>query len=742
MVQTIEAEQGIGWGNRTLKEMLDEIEKLYQESGYYFGLKTLPHADQDPMKLELFHSRLLSAAIAGRETTRMISAAPQVREVAELAVALYTPEGDCILQSNGIIIHIPLMGQVIQWMIRQGYEDEGISDGDCYTSNDCAIAGLHTADIYDIQPIFHQDKLVGWVGCVIMEAEIGGLLPGCMPCGATDRYVDGLKFTAEKSAVNNLHLKSYERRVQAGIRMADMFLLNRKGALAADIKVKSEINRIIEDFGIDYYMNAIREIIELERRTQIERVKRRTVPGKFHSPSTIEIYMTRTIAPPHHAVDRITLVPWDFHIKPNGTYYIDFDGAGSWRWHVHNSTPSSLTGAVCMVITQTISYTGKSNHGTFLTVNMNTPYDTFANPGTPNFPACNLFAWPENGGPKLMAQQSHAFFCRGFVEEVRAGSTSCAGGGGAIAGKDAIGKDYSFLSTEPAGAMGGGAFAIRDGVISEGIWQPDTDMGNVEIWELMLPMLWLGRKLLPDSCGFGKYRSGYSLISTYLIYKTPQLAIEIGPASQNDRIYPDLGMFGGYVGPSSWTKLLVDTNTRELIKEKKPLPHGADKPGYSDLETVQARKSVVETSSGTYIKDIVKDGDIWQCFYGATPAGFGDPIKRDPALAKRDLDNGLLTIESCRHIYCIEAYYDDKTEEWIIDEAKTAILRADKRKERLAKGVPAEKWWKDRRQDLIDNRMPLLVRQMYNDSLSKGQRWSQEFRDFWQLEKDFVFKES
>ncbi len=52
-----------------------------------------------------------------------------------------------------------------------------------------------------------------------------------------------------------------------------------------------------------------------------------------------------------------------------------------------------------MVMTQTISYTGKSNHVTFLNVTMNTPYDTFVNPGTPNFPATNLFAWPEAGGP-------------------------------------------------------------------------------------------------------------------------------------------------------------------------------------------------------------------------------------------------------------------------------------------------------------------------------------------------------
>ncbi len=371
---------------------------------------------------------------------------------------------------------------------------------------------------------------------------------------------------------------------------------------------------------------AIRELIEIERRTQIERVKRRTVPGKFHSPSTMEIYMTKTIAPPHHAIDRITLVPWDFHIKPDGTYFLDFDGAGSWGWHVHNSTPSSLMGAACMIMTQTISYTGKSNHGTFLTVGMNTPYDTFVNPSSPNIPTCNLFAWPENGGPKLMSQQSHAFFCRGFVEEVRSGNTMCGGGAGTLAGKDHFGRDYSFLSTEPAGAMGGGAFAIRDGIIADAVFMPDTDMGNVEIWELMLPMLWLGRRLVPDSCGYGKYRSGFSMLSTFLIYKTPVLAIENGPANQNDKIYPYLGMFGGYPGPSSYTKLLFNTNMKQLIQEKKPLPHGEDRPGACDLDNVKG-KLIFESSGNSFYKDTAKDGDIWRCFYGGSAAGFGDPIK-------------------------------------------------------------------------------------------------------------------
>lgn len=735
------AQTGIARGGKPLKELLAAAADLYSETGHYYGLRELPLLADDPLKLEQLNARLLSAVIAGRETTRMVSASPQVREVAELSVALYTPEGDCIIQSTGIIIHIPIMGQLIRWMIEQDYEGEGIREGDCFTSNDCALAGLHTADVYDIQPIFWQDELIGWVGTVIMEAEIGALLPGCMPCGATDRFVDGIKFSAEKSAENDRHLKSFERRVRFNTRMPDMFLLDRKGALAADIKVRRDIAKIVEDFGIDYYMDGVRELIEIERRAQRERVKRRTVPGRFHSPSTIEIYMSKTIAPPHHAVDRITLVPWDFHIRPDGTYHIDFDGTGSWGWHIHNCTPSALSGAVCMMMTQTISYTGKSNHGTFLNVDMNTPYDTFVNPGTQNFAACNLFAWPENGAPKLMAQQSHAFFCRGFVEEVRTGNTALAGGGGMLAGKDQFGKDYSFLSTEPAGALGGGAFAIRDGIIAEAIWQPDTDMGNVEIWELMLPMVWTGRALLPDSFGFGKYRGGPSVISTFLIYKTPCLAIEIGPCSQTYKIYPNMGMFGGYCGPSGFTRLVTGANTRALIAEKKPLAHGRDKPGFSDLETTIEGKLTVETCSGTYLQDVTRDGDVWQCFYGGTAGGFGDPIKRDPGLAREDLDNGLTTAEACRSINCISAHYDEASREWVIDEDETAALRAARRKERLSRGVPVRQWWQRRRGQVQQSEMPQLIRTMYNDSLGKGQHWSRSFRDFWCLDAEFVFKE-
>ena len=59
----------------------------------------------------------------------------------------------------------------------------------------------------------------------------------------------------------------------------------------------------------------------------------------------------------------------------------------------------------------------------------------------------------------------------------------------------------------------------------------------------------------------------------------------------------------------------------------------------------------------------------------------------------------------------------------------------------MAKGVPAKEWWQKRRQDIIDGNLPPLLKEMYDDSLAKGQRWPGEYRAFWQLPEDFTFKE-
>ncbi len=730
----------IGFGGKTLQQMLGETEKAFRETGRYAGLTELKLATKDPLKLEIFHSRLRAAVVSGREQARMISASPLVREVGELAVAVYTPEGDCVIQSTGIIIHIKVMGEVIKWMIKHNYEEQvTINEGDIFTSNDNMIAGLHSADFYDIIPVFWEGELIGWVSTVIMENEIGGIAPGGVPSLATERFVEGIKFSAEKTGIHDKWFKFSEDRIKYNCRHPDHLLLDRKAALAADIKVREEIRALIGEIGIDYYRKAIRELIEAERIAQLERVRRRTVPGRLRSVGVFESYYSDMPVPPQHQADYITFVPFDFLIRQDGTYFWNFDGAGNWGWHPNNTSVSCMRdGASCLFLTQTIAYTGHANTGTLLGIDTNCPYDTFVNPSTAFVGSGGFFAGPTVLGSLGISLQSRSFFSRGFVEEVMAGSPSFLTF--ALAGKNQYGQNFGQGHSNAAGAEASGALALRDGFIGYVIWLPTADMGNEEINEIFLPIVCIGRRLLPDSCGWGKFRSGYPLVSTYMIYKSPCVVVDLFAYSTNDKIYLNTGMYGGYPGLNQFARLLVKSNTREVIEQRKPLVHGITFPEKDDMKENVAGKLYVETSTSRHFKAVAKAGDLLQCAYGGNAGGFGDPIKRDPALAKNDLDSGLLTLERCRRVYSIEAKYEEKVEEWVIDEQKTAALREKRRRERLAKGIPAKEWWQVRRQDIIEGKMPPLLKKAYNGSLEKGQVWAEEFRKFWDLPRDFTFK--
>jgi hypothetical protein len=77
------------------------------------------------------------------------------------------------------------------------------------------------------------------------------------------------------------------------------------------------------------------------------------------------------------------------------------------------------------------------------------------------------------------------------------------------------------------------------------------------------------------------------------------------------------------------------------------------------------------------------------CSFTSAAGGLGDSIERDPALITADMNNGLTTEWQASNIYCVKADYDEGEKQWKADKSATRELRQAKRKERLARGVPA-----------------------------------------------------
>src|SRR5699024_1331880 len=149
----------------TLKEQLLESDRLLKETGHYAGLQELKNRTEDPMKYESLHTNLRSIEVEAREMARRISASPGVREVGEMVVALYTPEGDAISLSTGIMVHVHTMSRFIKCMIQNGYEvDAGIRPGDIFENNVSFIYTMYVHDYIDFLPIYTAVELLHCVG--------------------------------------------------------------------------------------------------------------------------------------------------------------------------------------------------------------------------------------------------------------------------------------------------------------------------------------------------------------------------------------------------------------------------------------------------------------------------------------------------------------------------------------------------------------------------------------------------
>jgi N-methylhydantoinase B/oxoprolinase/acetone carboxylase alpha subunit len=259
-------------------------------------------------------------------------------------------------------------------------------------------------------------------------------------------------------------------------------------------------------------------------------------------------------------------------------------------------------------------------------------------------------------------------------------------------------------------------------------------MGNIEIWEQSMPMVYIGRSIVANSGGAGKYRGGCSFVSTWLINKTSHLRLVT--SEHSSRVFDNGGMCGGYPAPTCQKHRAVrNSNIQELAEKRQPLAHapGTD-PHRSELEKRIGGKH--ETVEGPYITAPHKAGDIFTHSYNGG-GGYGDVLERDPIKTAWDVENGFLTREAAEQVFGI-ILADDDDGYPLADLRATEKRRAEMRKERLAKAIPVADWIAGERKRVARSDFALEVRKMYASAMKLSPRFARDFRDFWQLDSQFI----
>jgi acetone carboxylase alpha subunit len=717
----------------SLRSLLEASEEVFERTGHYQGIAEFDVARERPIEYERLHSRLLSTVISTRETVKYIAASPGTREIGEFVIAVYTPEGEALALSTGIMVHVHTLSEFIKFIIRNDYEDNpGIRQGDIFENNESWSGGVHTPDVQTVIPVFHEGELVAWIGSVTHELDTGSAEGAGIVFMQAERYSEGHHVSAEKIGEKDVIRADYLNRLRMNLRVPDWWIMDTKCKVAGMMMVRDALDKMFDEFGIDFYRQATRELIEEGRRSFLNQVKRSTVPGRYKSINHLVFRLAdQNYVHPFGQKDMGQITPIEFTVDGSGAIDMTMEGSSRWDFHSYNCTPSGVNGALWICLVQMLAYDGKVNDGAYLAINQYLPKGSVLN--TDYAGSCTSTSWYTSiplysNWVRLMSMGLHA---RGFIEEIFQGAPTNVFNAG---GFDAFDRPFGVTNFETAAGSSGGR-GVWDGIDhSYQLWNPEAVSGDIEIWELAIPKIYLTRSFSTDHHGMGRFRGGTSWESLFKVHNTKLLSCVLSGVEQGGTPFHK-GMYGGYPGPGPSFFYAAGTNLDEHIANGDPLPQTSE-----DVEKWLAEGKLTSThfqrSRGPMWTPSLKHGDLVGVRYSGGP-GYGDPLDRDPRMIITDLDRGIVSAEFAFKTYgCLVSSRrgEEGTTVWEVDQEATDAERAERRRARLAGAEPVSEWWKRARRTAEAGSTEVPVVDMYKKSAMISDKVVNEYKAFWRID--------
>ena len=736
---------GIGRDGKTLREQFETLEELTERTDHYAGLDELELKKEEPIKYEQMFSQLRGDLVNARETSKEVAATPIVEQEGELCYGLFTPEGDSIAVSTGIIVHIHTMSEAIKYMINHDYEESpGIEPGDIFVNNDVDVGDVHACDIMTLIPIFNDGEIVAWAGGVNHVIDTGAVGPGSMNVSQSSRFGDGAYYTARKIGEDLELFNSWQNDYPDKTRTPDFLKLDERTRMTGCLMIRDAVNEMIDEYGVETFKQLSREAIEDGRRGFRNRIEKTMLPGTYRGASFVDaLYegqdnLTRTYADENH----IMHAPSELHVREDGSFQVSFEGANKWGWHPYNCTPAAIQGGIWVMLTQTVIPNANVNDGAYYSCDFHLPEGSWAN--TQNTETAHAYAWHflVSAWAPLWQHLSRGYYARGFWEEINAGNANTSNWlqGGGI---DQFGKLHAVNSFESA-CEGVGARYVADGEPhAAAIWNPEGDMGDAEVWEMTEPLPFLGRAVKPNTGGAGRRAGGAGFESMRTVKDVSRwLLYEMG----NGYMTSDGGLFGGYPAASGYILNAQDTDLEERFENGEEYPQHDLDPESGEFES-KIDGEITRRPEGISTPKQFDDYDLY-LNYLRGGSGLGDPMERAPEDVLSDIHDGYVLPRHAKQAYAVVVEkVDDGPKhnsavqgEWELDREATRKLREQRREQRVEDAQPVTEWMEDERDRILNERVLIDdVKKTYESSMRMSRQFAEFYREFWDLPAEFGF---
>ena len=513
-----------------------------------------------------------------------------VREGRDFSAALFDARGRMIAQGDFSPGHLGSMPSLVGHVLRE-YPPEALQPGDAIVLNDLYMGSGHLPDFFLTTPVFHRDRLVGFVVNCAHQVDVGGAAPGSQAVeGISEFYQEGIRILPTRLWRGGEVNREVMRLITGNVRVPEI--------VEGDLKAMRNSGRVGElrladlfgRYGTETVLAAWDEILAHSEREM--RAAIREVPSGRYSAEDFYDDCGRGTDPLRVFVT--VLVDGD-------EITVDFEGSSpQTRSGMNSAFNYTLAYTWHTVKSALVQQTLPQNAGTMRPIRARAPEGSLFNPRPP----------AAAGARAVMQQRIVDVILQALAQAVpeRVIAASSHWANPIFEGIDPRGGRRFVYYDIIVGGMGArphkdGAEAVCGSFNLENI--------PVEVNESNYPILIERLELIPDSAGAGTFRGSCGL------RKDIRFLGDRGSVSNlSDRHrFPPPGLFGGQPGALGRTLLNPGAEREQDLHPKAIYPLAHD-----DLVSLRVSGS----------------------------GGYGDPRERDPELVARDVALGYVSLDQAR----------------------------------------------------------------------------------------------
>jgi N-methylhydantoinase B len=624
----------------------------------------------DPITYEVIRNTLWSINEVHGDAIVRVSGSPIAAFGFDFNPSIMTSRGDFVYFGPYLQFHAGMQDMQVKWILENRSQNPGIRDGDMFLSNDPWVGTCHQNDVMLCCPVFHGDELFCWVANTLHFVDVGGTTAGGWNPVARSVFDEPTPIPPIKIMEGGKIRRDLEEDFKRRSRAPQSVALDLRAVIAGNTVARARILDLIEKYGAPIIHAVIDRILDDSERIFVDALaeipdgewsergylevanpgERRVYKGELHVRKNGDrlTFSNRGTDPQVGAIN-ITFAAWRGGIlSVVGPFFCSnllYAIGGPLRHMDFEPTPGALT---------TASYPASVANGGAIGTEFSI---SLAN---------NCLAKIAHITPKLRRH----YTANNGMTQVAVISAS---------GNDQRGEPFMNVFLDAYASPVGG-YSFRDGLATAGVyWGPKQTAPNVEHAEMVMPILYLHRREVPNSGGLGRYTGGATLGLAFTTHKTDRLVHQVAACGVS---HPTaLGLAGGYPGPPSVLKFRRMTSAeRSSVEALK----AEDSTRSLDLQVSDTRRLAPKE-----FNLIQEPGDVCEMIV-AGAAGYGDPLDRDPTAVLADVANGTYDQDYAAEAFAVK-FVVGADGAVRVDQSATEVHRDHVRRTRLEHAAAAER---------------------------------------------------